>query len=234
MSNSYTKAAFTLVVTVPEADLIRRVVDAVSLIGDPAVRLDALEAHYETIGDDFAGIFPRTELSPFDGLLELFPDAAYPYLDFDVAIGDPDADADGRVILFLSGEQFGIETAANLIQRCARSALPFGFEWSSDHDRLRAGEFGGGYVVITEAAIHYASTGQMLDRALGRTRNEGADGFVLATRDAEHGLSFWTDANRFDRLARARVFSEAEAASFDLPIAATRAEWLAMPAPLRL
>lgn len=231
MSNSYTKAAFTLVVTVPEADLVRRVVDAVSLIADPAVRLDALEAHYATIGDDFADIFPRTELSPFDGLLELFPDAAYPSLDFDVAIGDPDAD--GRVILFLSGEQFGIETAANLIQRCARSALPFGFEWSSDHDRLRAGEFGGGYVVITEAAIHYASTGQMLDRALGRARDEGADGFVLATRHAGHGLSFWNDAEGFDRLARARVFSEAEAASFDLPIANARAEWLAMPAPLR-
>ena len=231
MSNSYTKAAFTLVVTAPEADLVRCVVDAVSLIGDPAVSLDALEAHYATIGDDFAAIFPRTDLSPFDGLLDLFPDAAYPCLDFDVVIGDPDAE--GRVILFLSGEQFGIETAANLIQRCARSALPFGFEWSSDHDRLRAGEFGGGYVVITEAAIHYASTGQMLDRALGRARAEGADGFVLATRDAEHGLSFWTYADAFDRLARARVFSEAEAASFDVQITNAGAEWLAMPAPLR-
>ena len=231
MSNSYTKAAFMLAVTAAEADLVRRVVDAVTLIGDPDVSLDALEAHYATIGDDFAAMFPRTDLSPFDGLLELFPDAAFPYLDFDVAIGDPDAE--GRVILFLSGEQFGIEAAANMIQHCARSALPFGFEWSSDHDRLRAGEFSGGYVVITEAAIHYASTGQMLERARGRARDEGADGFVLATRDAEHGLSFWADADGFDRLARARVFSEAEAASFDLQVANAGAEWFAMPAPLR-
>ncbi|TGX49043.1 hypothetical protein E5A73_19540 [Sphingomonas gei] len=230
MSNSYTKAAFTLVVTAPEADLLRRVVDAVSLIGDPAVSLAALEAHYATIGGDFAVIFPRTDLSPFDGLLDLFADAAYPYLDFDVVIGDPDAE--GRVILFLSGEQFGIETAANLIQRCARSALPFGFEWASDHDRLRAGEFGGGYVVITETAIDYVSTGRMLDRALDRIRDEGADGFVLATRHAEHGLSFLNDADGFDRLAKARVFSEAEAANLDVTIATSRAEWLAMPTPL--
>lgn len=231
MSNSYTKAAFTLVVTAAEADLLRRVVDAIALIGDPAVGLDVLEAHYATIGAEFAAMFPRTDLSPFDGLLDLFPDAAYPYLDLDVVIGDPDVE--DRVIIFLCGEQFGVETAANLIQRCARSALPFGFEWSSDHDRLRAGEFGGGYVVITEAAIEFASTGRMLDRAIDRIRDEGADGFVLATRHAEHGLSFWNDADGFDRLGRARVFSEAEAASFDVPIATSQADWLAMPAPLR-
>lgn len=231
MSNSYTKVAFTLVVTVAEADLIRRVVDAVAMIGDPAVSLDALEAHYATIGDAFATRFPRTEFSPFDGLLDLFPDLNYPQLDFDVAIGDPDAE--GQVIMFLSGEQFGIEAAASLIQRCARSALPFGFEWSSDQDRLRPGEFGGGYVVITDTAIDFASTGQMLDRALGRIRDEGADGFVLATRHAGHGLSFWNDINGFDRLARARVFSEAEAAAFDISTATSQAEWLAMPVPLR-
>lgn len=57
MSNSYTKAAFTLVVTAAEANLLRRVVDAIALIGDPAVGLDALEAHYATIGDDFAAKF---------------------------------------------------------------------------------------------------------------------------------------------------------------------------------
>lgn len=73
----------------------------------------------------------------------------------------------------------------------------------------------------------------MLDRALGRIRDEGADGFVLATRHAGHGLSFWNDINGFDRLARARVFSEAEAAAFDISTATSQAEWLAMPVPLR-
>ncbi|OYX59765.1 MAG: hypothetical protein B7Y89_17655 [Novosphingobium sp. 32-60-15] len=232
MSNSYTKAAFSLVVTAAEADLLRRVVAAIEMIGDADIGIDTLEAHHAAIGADFASLFPRTELSPFDGLLDLFPDANYPMLDFDIDFGEPDAA--GQVIVFLSGEQFGIETAANLIQRCARSALPFGFEWASDCDRLRAGEFGGGYVVITETAIEYGSTGRMLDRALARVHDEGADGFVLAMRQAEHGLSFWNDAGGFDRLARARIFSEAEAGSFELPVANDEPEWLAMPGPLRL
>ncbi len=232
MSNSYTKAAFGLAVTSAEADLLRRVITAIEMIGDAETSIDALEAHYATIGADFAALFPRTEPSPFDGLLDLFPNENYPVLDYDIDIGEPNAE--GQVIVFLSGEQFGIETAANLIQRCARSALPFGFEWASDHDRLRAGEFGGGYVVITEADIEYGTTGRMLDSALDRTRDEGADGFVLAMRHAEYGLSFWNDTDGFDRLARARIFSEAEAANFDVPIAHDQPEWLAMPAPLRL
>lgn len=232
MSNSYIKAAFGLAVTSAEADLLRRVVAAIALIGDAGISVDALDAHYATLGADFAALFPRTELSPFDGLLDLFPDPNYPYLDCDIEISEPNAER--QVAVFFSGEQFCIETAANLIQRCARSALPFGFEWASDHDRLRANEFGGGYVLITEADIEYGSTGRMLDRALDRTRDEGADGFVLAIRHAEHGLSFWNDTAGFGRLSGARIFSEAEAANFDVPIASDKPEWLAMPAPLRL
>ncbi len=232
MSNSYTKAAFGVVVTSAEADLLRRVIAAIELIGDTDVSVDALEVHYRDIGRDFAALFPRTERSPFDGLLDLFPDENYPMLDFDVEFDEPDEA--GQIVVFFSGEQFGVETAAKLIQRCARSALPFGFEFAFDADKLRAGELGGGYVAITEAAINYGHTSQMLDRAIGRALEEGADGFVLATRDAEHGLSFWSNADGFGRLAEATVFSEAEAANFDMPLADDQPEWLAMPAPLRL
>lgn len=231
MANSYTKAAFGLTVTPAEAALLREVIAAVELIGDDTVELDALEAHYATLGPDFVAAFPRTELSPFDGLLDLFPDIAFPNLDFDVEFGDPRPD--GRILVYLSGEQFGVETAANLIQRCARSALPFGFEWASDCDRLSPGEFGGGYVLVAADRIEYGSSSRMLDRALERTRDEGADGFVLACRDNAHGLSFWTDGDGFGRLASARVFSEAEAAAFALP-QGVEAEWLAMPMPLLL
>ena len=74
----------------------------------------------------------------------------------------------------------------------------------------------------------------MLDRAIARASDEGADGFVLATRNGEPGLSFWNNEDGFGSLARATVFSETEAAKFDLPIADDQPEWLAMPAPLRL
>ena len=62
---------------------------------------------------------------------------------------------------------------------------------------------------------------------------EGAFGFVLATRDHAHGLSFWNNDYGFGPLFNATVFSEAEAGEFNLPIADDESEWLAMPAPLR-
>jgi hypothetical protein len=231
MSNSYTKAAFGVAVTSAEADLLRRVVGAIEMIDDTEIGLDVLEAHYRDLGADFAALFPRTPESPFDGLLDLFPDENYPSLDFDIEFAEPDAD--GVVVVFFSGEQFGVETAAKLIQRCAPSALPFGFEWASDCDRLRAGEFGGGYVAIAADTSEYGHTSLMLDRAIARASDEGADGYVLATRNAEYGLSFWNNEDGFGSLARATVFSEAEAGSFDIPIADDQPEWLAMPAPLR-
>lgn len=232
MSNSYTKAAFGIVVTSPEADLLRRVIGAIELVGDVKIGPKALEAHFHGMGEDFAALFPRTPESPFDGLLDLFPDENFPVLDFEIEFGE--ADANGRVALFFSGEQFGVETAAKLIQRCARSALPFGFEWASDCDRLHAGEFGGGYVVISATDTDYGHTSPLLDRAIARMIDEGADGYVLSKRDGEHGLSFWNNEDGFGRLALATVFSVAEAGSFDIPLADNHPEWIAMPTPLRI
>ena len=48
---------------------------------------------------------------------------------------------------------------------------------------------------------------------------EGAFGFVLTTRDHAHGQSFWNNAYGFGPLFNATVFSEAEAAEFNVPIA---------------
>ncbi len=62
---------------------------------------------------------------------------------------------------------------------------------------------------------------------------EGAFGFVLATRDLAHGLSFWNEAYGFGPLFNATVFTEAGAAVLDVPIADDEPEWLAMPAPLQ-
>ncbi|WP_167875032.1 hypothetical protein, partial [Escherichia coli] len=166
--------AFDLTVTVAEADMLRRVIATVELIDDTEAGIDVREAHYTSLGPDFAALFPRSDEDPFGGLLDLFEDPQYPYLDFDVAFSE--ADQLGRVLVTFSGEQFGSDVAARLIQHCARSALPFGFEWASDCDRLRIGEFGGGYVVISEHGISYGHTTQLLDRAIARARDEGADG----------------------------------------------------------
>lgn len=63
---------------------------------------------------------------------------------------------------------------------------------------------------------------------------EGAFGFVLATHDHVHGLSFWNTDYGFGPLFNATVLSEAQVSLFDAPIGDREPEWLAMPAPLRV
>lgn len=137
---------------------------------------------------------------------------------------------DTKIVSF-TGDQFGVEQVAHLLFACAKSALPLGFQYAYTCDRLRHDEFGGGAVVITQAGIRYHSTSDILRAGLDDTpAEEGRSGFVLATRDPEHGLSFWNNETGFGRLAEATVFSEAEAAAFDKPIAHDEPEWLACPA----
>lgn len=62
---------------------------------------------------------------------------------------------------------------------------------------------------------------------------EGVFGSVLATRDHAHGVSFWNIAYGFGPLFNASVFSETEAAAFNVAVAQSEPEWLALPAPLR-
>lgn len=64
MSNSYTKAAFDLTVTVAEADMLRRVIATVELIDDTEAGIDVREAHYTSLGPDFAALFPRSDEEP--------------------------------------------------------------------------------------------------------------------------------------------------------------------------
>ena len=68
--------------------------------------------------------------------------------------------------------------------------------------------------------------------AASESAADGAYGFVLATRDRTHGISFWNKVYGFGPLFNATVFSEAEAPAFEMPIADDQPEWLAMPAPL--
>ena len=113
----------------------------------------------------------------------------------------------------------------------AASSLPRCFQYACACCRLRHVEFGGGAFVVTQAGIRYHSTSDILRAGLDDTpAEEGRSGFVLATRDPEHGLSFWNNETGFGRLAEATVFSEAEAAAFDKPIAHDEPEWLACPA----
>ena len=213
MANSYTKAAFTLIVTPAEAALLREVQCAAEALDFDAPQGGDRQSSFAEHGPAFAATFPPGEEDPYAGFLALFDDPAYPALGCTIHTEAPDET--GRVGVYFGGDQFEPGVIAELIRQSCPSALPCGFEYALDCDRLRAGEFGGGYVVITaEHVTHYGSSAG-LDRAIARTRDEGADGFVLTIRHRERGMSFWNHATGFGRLADATVFTEAEADAFD-------------------
>ena len=230
MANHFVKASFTLRVTHAEAEVLRQVEEVLEILGDAPLESEARAACLAALGEGFAASFPPSEADPLDGFLRIFPDPDYPRLGFTLQI-DPPGEGDG-VRVWIHGDQIDIEAAAALIQAAAQSALPFGFEYALDCDRMRPGEFGGGYVVIREDDIEFGGSAQGLERALSRRAAEAEHGLVMAIRDADEGLLFWNSATGFGALETATVFSKAEAANCDLPIAGDQPEWLAMPAPL--
>lgn len=230
MANHFVKASFVLIVADAEADILRRIDDAVEIVATPDLGRDEQLAGYQSLGEGFAACFPPSEAEVFGGFLAIFSDPDYPRLGFVLQVDPPDGS--GVCQVWLHGDQVDIETAAALLQAVARSALPFGFEYALDCDRMRPGEFGGGYVVVRADDIEFAGSGRLLERAIARNQHDGIDGYVLVTRNLDAGLLFWNNEDGFGPLAGATVFSEAEAAKFDVPIADDQPEWLAMPAPL--
>lgn len=231
MSNSYLKAAFALLMSREDAALLRQAEAAASFLNE-GLEDDELAAAYETLDERFRAIFPPKDDAPFGSFVELFDDRDCIYLDADIDIEDTPGEPLVRVRF--TGDQFGIDPIANLLFRACKSALPCGFAWSYDSDRLRVGEFGGGCVVITDAGLQWHNTQSILERAFERIEKgpfEGVDGFVLATRHRDHGLSFWNNADGFGALATATVFTEREAAEFDKPIADDEPEFMSLPAP---
>ena len=230
MANTYTKAAFSLTVTAAEADVLRAAVKAVDILDTNGDDAD-LALAYDALGTAFHAAFPPKGACRFENFLALFDDWHFPYFDARIEI-DP-ADEPGFSRAIFSGDQFGVEQVANLIFTVCKSVLPFGFAWSQDCDRLRVGEFGGGWVVITGDGPIFHSTSMMLDRALDHVRTGGEDrnGFVLATRDSEGDIAFWNNDTGFGALSSATVFSETDAAAMDPVIAADEPEWMALPAP---
>jgi hypothetical protein len=229
MPNHLVKASIVIAITPTEAEVFAQVPKAAEILADHAISPEDLQQHYDGLGAAFAGCFPARPDNPFDSFLDIFGDINHPHLGFELELAFPDF---GQSHVLLHGEQFDVETAARLLFAIAKSALPFGFQYASA-DRLADGDIGGGYVLLAEEGITWHDTGSLLNQALARVRDEGADGYVLAVRDADHGLSFWDGQSTFGRLAAARVCSELDASNAALPAEQVqRAEWLALPPPL--
>lgn len=230
MANHFVKASFTLRVTHREAGVLRQIEDALAIFEDGDLEPGERAIRFAALGDDFAAYFPPSESDPLDGFLSLFSDPDFPRFGCTLQV-DPPGDGDSATV-WIHGDQIDIEATAALIQAAATSALPFGFEYALDCDRMRPGEFGGGYVVIRDDDIEFGGSARGLEAALARHPGEAEHGLVLAMRDPEEGLLFWNSADGFGALESATVYSEAEASNTDLPIADDQPEWLALPAPL--
>lgn len=232
MSNSYTKAAFSILMSPADVTTLSLVRKAVRIL-DTVSEDEDLKLSFDGLGTAFAKVFPARGASDFGSFLDLFDDPDFPRFGCDIDIEEPDTE--GLCAVTFSGEQVDVEAIANLIFVACKSALPCAFEWAHVMDRLCIGEFGGGCVVITAAGVQYHNTRDILDRAITREisgPDEAVDGFVLALADHEHGLSFWNNEHGFGRLALATVYSADEASRFEKPVAHVEPEWLAMPAPL--
>ena len=192
MSNTYTKAAFQLLMSREDAALLRTAQRAVDIIDTNSADAD-LAAAYDTLGERFHAVFPPEGPHRFGSFLRLFDDWHFPYLDALIDVEEDAAEADVKVTF--TGEQFGVTQMAELIFAGCKSALPCGFAWCHGADRLRVGEFGGGCVVITEAGVTYHNTSDILADAL-RSITAGlptADEFVAKVAAPRPGFDSYLD-----------------------------------------
>src|SRR3546814_6303466 len=145
--------------------------EAAEIVRDSDVEQDRRVAAYSARSDAFRSCFPPAEADAFGGFLAIFSDPDYPRLGFSLQV-DP-SDGSGNCKVWLYGDQGDVETAALLIQTVARSALPFGFEYALDCDRLRPGAFGGGSVVIREDGLEVGGSSQLHASAIARATHAG-------------------------------------------------------------
>lgn len=164
MANNYLKLSFVLTPTSEEEALL----DECHTLSQELYDVDEIDlaARYDEMSDAFKAAFPpppdqsdnpdQPPPHPFVSFLNLFSDHDFPTFDCEYFCS---AEVNGYLI---AGTQADPHAIAGLIQKCAPSVLPFGFEWSQDCDRLRPGEFGGGYYIVTADDIIGGSTSWLM------------------------------------------------------------------------
>lgn len=177
MANNFLEASFQIWMTAEEAAMLEECFETADIIssgfaGIDHEELEAAKICYAARSNAFRAAFPERdgEEDPFADFLDLWSDPDFPSFDADLTVGNTDDDA--ARVAFVSGCQVDVEALATLIQTVCKSALPFGFEWAARCDRLRPGEFGGGYFVITDTKISGGSTGWLMLNALSAAKAE--------------------------------------------------------------
>lgn len=195
MADYHTHVCFRIPVTAAEVALIGEVQQVSADLCDGDV--------------DFAGLspallaaFPHEEgEDPVSGLLALFPDKSYPWIDGDFVVS-PDPDKPGQFFLTYGSSEADPDLIARIIQRACPSALPFRFGWAGTCTRSRPDAFTGGWLEVRADKI-VALTGP--------NDQSPVPHYVLAGRDVGEGLLFWSNVDGWGCLATATVFTKDEA-----------------------
>lgn len=171
MANNYLETAFNIAVTPEEAALLEECFATAGEISSgfasvPQDEMNAAKACYAARSETFRTVFPLMvgEEDPFASFLALWSDPDFP--DFDAGLSINDNPDSKEKIAFISGQQADVSALASLIQKVCKSALPYCFEWAAVCDKLRPGELGGGYFVITDTEILGGSTHWLMQETL--------------------------------------------------------------------
>ena len=222
MSNCYTNSCFAFTVTAAEAALLREAIALAEFLEDEP-EAQAIADHWQDLSGGFRTLFAPIDDNQISGFLALFPDADYPTFGTSFSF---DEHNDSTVQVFGKAEQFEPDAVAELLHRVITQSLPVRVTWSFDSDRHHPDAFGGGGFLIDAAGVHWVGTSMIHDK------NHFATRYVLTIRDDEEGLLFWNDRHGFGPLEEARVYTDDEAKSADVVIAADQPEWLALPSSL--
>ncbi|WP_313231176.1 hypothetical protein [Sphingobium yanoikuyae] len=117
----------------------------------------------------FLAAFMPTDLAnPFNGLLAIFDDPAFPDFGAEIQI-EGDADC---VVSIYGTTDFQPGPIAALIRHCCQESLtarPIGFDWSYACSRPRRDSFGGGWCAIFADHVEFGTTQEQLARRLARS-----------------------------------------------------------------
>lgn len=222
MSNNYIETAFNVPVTPDEASLLEECFAAAADLSDgfsypPLEGMDAAKASYAARSEGFKATFPKRddEEDPFATFLELWSEPDFPSFDADLSFYTPSG-GNGPVA-FIRGQEADVSALASLIQKVCKSALPFGFEWAAVSSKLRPGELGGGYLVITDTEIIGGSTHWLMTETLQTLRAKPETGVSEPIAAGECGEDAIADmarqiASYTDGAARINVYNAAKLA----------------------
>ncbi|TNE43767.1 MAG: hypothetical protein EP345_03815 [Sphingomonadales bacterium] len=199
MANNYLKLSFTISPAPQEVELLDECYDLSTELAD----LDEKEqgARYDSMSDAFKAAFPKKpretvsphnigrgeigpehaveeEGDPFASFRDMFSDGDFPT--FDVEHFGFTSSVDNYLI---AGSQADPYAIASVIQKCAPSVLPLAFEWAQTCDRLRPGEFGGGYYVVTSDDIIGGGTNWLMHGELNGLKGESNPNTILPDTD---------------------------------------------------